>query len=211
MDCLPRGLGGVARAAACHPCGPMHSLPLSNSPRPSTCRQGHEQGLHPTWSPGGSRDHHIFSTQGLASPCPESSRPTPLCLFSPSMASPPDSFLSLLCAHRGLSKMVPESLGPHLDCLLPGHAPRPRPHPQHTCFRPASHTLLFAHSPRAARRRCTQARPGPSAWESWCPPTWPLATPASPPWSHQPQPRPEWATPVADTQVCSGHHLVPRP
>ena len=210
MDRLPRGLGGVAHAATCHPHGPMHSLPLSNSPPPSTCCQGHEQGLHPTWSPGGSRDHHI-STQGLASPCPESSGPTPLCPFFPSMASPPDSFPSPLCAHRGLSKMVPESPGPHLDCPLPGHAPRARPHPQHTCSRPAGHTLLCAHSPRAARRRCTQALPGPSARESWRPPTWPLATPALPPWSHQPQPHPEWAPPVTDTQACSGHHLMPRP
>lgn len=91
------------RAAGCHPRGPMHSLPPSDSPPPSICHQGHEQGLHPPWSPGGSRDHHVFSTQGLASPCPESSGPTPLCPFSPSVPSPPDSLPSPLCAHRGLS------------------------------------------------------------------------------------------------------------
>ena len=200
MDRLPRGLGGVAHAAACHPHGPMHSLPLSNSPPPSTCCQGHEQGLHPTWSPGGSRDHHI-STQGLASPCPESSGPTPLCPFFPSMASPPDSFPSPLCAHRGLSKMVPESPGPHLDCPLPGHAPGHAPIPSTPAPGQLAAPCSVLTPPELPGGDALRPFPGP-----------PLGSPGAlppGPWLPQPcHPGPTNPSPTLNGHLLS---LIPRP
>lgn len=96
--------------------------------------------------------------------------------------------------------MVPESPGPHLDRPLPGHAPRPRPHPQHPC------------SGQAAPRSVVTPLelPGGDALRPFPGPL--LRSPgALPPGSWLPQPR--HPGPTNPSPALNGHllSLTPRP